>query len=278
MLSLAVAMHAKEYTCRVLELIWLTPTVFRLRFEPLKRFDFEPGQFVSVVVPAMSKTVKPVKRCYSFAGTPEEARQQGFYELCIKHVEGGRGTNYMASLSRGDLFRVYAPYGHFTLRKTTQRKNICFVATGTGLAPFRSMALSQQFKTIATSAMVLFGARTADEVFFKNEFERAGVKFVPTVSRDEKSGLFQGRVTDYLKSLPKGFSFHDTDFYLCGNGEMVAEVNSLLRGALGVPEKHIHKEAFSLTVVKKPLVAAMVTETEEQSPLSLSMPTLEEVG
>lgn len=270
-------MHAKDYTCRVLDLTWLTPTVFRLRFEPLKRFAFEPGQFVSVVVPAMSKTVKSVKRCYSFAGTPEEARNLGYYELCIKHVEGGRGTNYLASLSRGDLFRVFAPYGHFTLGKTKQPKNICFIATGTGLAPFRSMALSEQFKQVAVSATVLFGARTADEVFYQKEFEKAGVKFVATVSRDEKSGLFQGRVTDYLKQLPKSFPFHQTDFYLCGNGEMVAEVNSLLRGAFGVPEKNVHKEAFSLTVVKKPLVV-VPEAAEERGSITLAMPALEEVG
>lgn len=272
-------MHAKEYTCRVLEILWLTPTVFRVRFEPLKRFDFEPGQFVSVVVPPNTRGSKPVKRCYSFAGTPEEASKHGFYELCMKYVEGGRGTGYMASLSKGDLFRVYAPYGHFTLKSQASKRQICFIATGTGLAPFRSMALSEKFKSVAHRSMCLFGARTADEIFYQKDFEKAGVKFVSAVSRDaEASGQFQGRVTDYLKQLPKGFSFHDTDFYLCGNGEMVAEVNGLLRGSFGVPERSIHKEAFSLTVVKKPVASNEAAEKEEKSSLALVMPTLEEVS
>ena len=44
-------MPAKEYLCKVTQVKWLTPTVIDLRFEPAKKFSFEPGQFISVVVP-----------------------------------------------------------------------------------------------------------------------------------------------------------------------------------------------------------------------------------
>ena len=34
-------------------------------------------------------------------------------ELCVKLVEEGPGTNYLAKLREGDVFRVMAPYGDF---------------------------------------------------------------------------------------------------------------------------------------------------------------------
>src|SRR5438477_11165363 len=104
-------MYAKELICQVVDNTWLTPTVFRLRFEPLKRFKFEPGQFVSVLVPPTQESPTTVKRCYSFASSPLEAKNKGYYELCVKYVPGGRGTSYLASLKRGDTFRAFAPYG-----------------------------------------------------------------------------------------------------------------------------------------------------------------------
>jgi hypothetical protein len=42
---------AKQFTCKVISKKWLTPTVVELRFEPSKKFRYEAGQFVSVVVP-----------------------------------------------------------------------------------------------------------------------------------------------------------------------------------------------------------------------------------
>ena len=50
-------------------------------------------------------------------------------------------------------------------------------------------------------------------------------------------------MTDYLRSLPPDWAWDQTDFYLCGNGEMVAEVHKHLRGR-GVPEERIHQEVY----------------------------------
>ena len=72
-------MPAKEYLCKVVQLKWLTPTVVDLRFEPSKKFSFEPGQFISVVVPDPAGGRKPLRRAYSLAVPPEQG-----WGLCVK--------------------------------------------------------------------------------------------------------------------------------------------------------------------------------------------------
>ncbi|HTL12172.1 MAG TPA: FAD-binding oxidoreductase, partial [Bdellovibrionota bacterium] len=103
-------MPAREITCTVTEKTWITNTVVHIRFEPSKAFRFEPGQFLSVVVPSEDK--RPPRRAYSFAFPYDLAKKNG-YELLIKVLEDGTGSRYMARLEKGDTFKAFAPYGDF---------------------------------------------------------------------------------------------------------------------------------------------------------------------
>jgi ferredoxin-NADP reductase len=232
-------MPAREYRCRLIEKTWVTPTVMRIRFEPGKGFSYEPGQFLSLIVPREGQS--PVRRAYSFASP---GREQG-YELCVKHVEGGLGSGYLARLSVGDCFRASAPYGHF-LYETPPTRSACFISTGTGLAPLRSMVTSERFlENRPERAIMLFGARTEDEIIYPGFFESLGIEEIDAISAPGKEfGGFKGRVTDYLRSLPRDWGWHSTDFYICGNGAMVTEVCKILRDGNGVPEANIHKEVY----------------------------------
>lgn len=231
-------MPAKEYACKVIRKTWLTPTVVELRFEPSRRFSFESGQFVSVVVPS-STGARPLRRAYSLALAPGEG-----YALCVKVVQNGPGSNYVASLQEGDAFRVFAPYGEFVFDHQSPR-DAFFISTGTGLAPFLSIFASKAFREnppgLATN---LFGARTEEEIILPGRITAWGVREIAAISQP-KPGYpgFKGRVTDYLRQLPVDWPWQSTDFYVCGNGEMVAEVRAILRGR-GVPDAHVHQEIY----------------------------------
>jgi ferredoxin-NADP reductase len=228
--------------CKVLSKLWLTPTVLQLRFEPSRKFSFEPGQFLSVFVPVMDSRGRPLRRIYSMA-SPND----GVYELCIKQVHGP-GTSYLCGLEVGDEFKASAPYGHFCY-ETEPTRSACFIATGTGVAPFRSMVLSRRFaENRPENALLLFGARSEEEIIYTDDFESRGVQVVNAISRPSyRFEGFQGRVTDYLRSLPVDWAWHSTDFYLCGNGEMVSEAVRLLRFGRGVPLSAIHQEVYFST-------------------------------
>ncbi|MBY0470561.1 hypothetical protein K2X30_05280 [bacterium] len=260
-----MSMNAREYSCKIIEKIWLTPSVMKVRFKPSKPFDFEPGQFLSIYVPVDKPLVVPgspkqaakspkkgkktadkyVRRAYSFACSPETAKKEG-YELCVKYLPDGTGTNYLKSLRVGDSFVATAPYGDFVFHPLSPDRQVLFISTGTGIAPFRSIMTSRMFQeNPPANALSLFGARTARELLYPNLFESAGVQPVFAVSRPDKNWTgFNGRVTDYLKTLPRDWPWHQTDFYICGNGEMITEVHKILTGGHGIAESSIHKEAF----------------------------------
>src|SRR4051794_30277073 len=127
-------MKAVEYTCTVKSFKMLTPTVFETTFEADKALNFTAGQFVSVIIPGAGPRGRDLRRAYSIASPPGSP----LIELCVKLVEGGPGTNYLYKLRPGDHFRVVAPYGDFVYESKPNR-NACFISTGTGIAPFRSI-------------------------------------------------------------------------------------------------------------------------------------------
>ncbi|MBC7692313.1 MAG: FAD-dependent oxidoreductase [Methylotenera sp.] len=240
----------------------LTPTVFEVTFEPTimnpkpgdpGEVTFKAGQFVSVVVPGAGPKGRDLRRAYSIASAPESKP----IELCVKLVEGGPGTNYLYGLRAGDTFKGYAPYGTFIFTHRPQR-HACFISTGTGIAPFRSMIRSesyQQNKPLSTT--LLLGVREENELLYTHEFGNIDwVEFIPAVSRPIDAGAFKGlkgRVTDHFRHSGEHFPWLETDYYLCGSGAMIDEIKMLLT-ARGVVKESIHVEVY-YKPPKDPVVA-----------------------
>jgi ferredoxin-NADP reductase len=239
-------MPAREFQCRVLEVKWLSPTIFSLRFEPSIKISYQPGQFLSIVVPPPAEDLdgRRVRRIYSFA-SPGKGQ---VHELCVQKVPGGLGSCFLAGLKPGDEFRASAPYGDFIF-ETQPHRNACFIATGSGIAPFRSMVLSDRFqKNPPAAALILFGARTEQEILYPGLFEKAGIEVVHALTAPSAAwNGFKGRVTDFLKALPEDWAWKETDFYLCGNGFMVQEVQRHLEMVRHVSTHAIHQEAYFST-------------------------------
>lgn len=236
---------ARKVECKVTEVEWISPTVMKIRFEPNKKFVYEPGQFLSIFVPNPQNSKKQLRRAYSFANPYELAVKDG-YELCVRKVNGGVGTTFLSDLRSGDKFTATAPYGDFLYRVPEEGQSACFIATGTGIAPFRAMILSDKFQeNRPDKTTVLFGLSSEKEIFYQGELEAAGVNVVHAVpNASEGWDGFKGRVTDYLKQLPNTWAWHGTQFYICGNPAMVLDAHKLLTQAHGVSEENIHKELF----------------------------------
>lgn len=220
----------------------LTPTVFELTFDTDQPFEFKAGQFVSVIIPGAGPNGRDLRRAYSIASAPEVRP----VELCVKLVEEGPGTNFLYVLRPGDTFKAFAPYGDFTFESKAER-HACFIATGTGIAPFRSMVFSKEFKANPPrSAVCMMGVHDESELVYMEEFgNETGVKWVPAVSKPKTTTYtgFRGRVTDYLRSLGDDYPWLETDFYLCGNGAMIDETKAILT-ARGVQKDSIHQEVY----------------------------------
>lgn len=196
---------------------------FKLVFEPGTSFEFEAGQFVNTMAPSNEDPQKIIKRPYSIASPPYE---KGYLDLVWKRVEGGFMTNYLWKLKQGDALQIQGPLGRFGLKKPLPAR-IIFVATGTGIAPFRSMIL-QLFKDgTDREVWLIFGNRYETDVLYDEEWKELAQRhphfhYLPTVSRPRH---WKGEREYVQKVLAQHISSpQDAHLYICGLTNMINEV------------------------------------------------------
>lgn len=234
-------MAVQKFSGTVLRHEYITPTVFEIDFKLTIPLSFEAGQFIMVKFKDPENTEKTLSRAYSIASPPES----NVLKLCVKLVEGGKGTNYLNSLKVGQSVDLTGPYGKFVY-KTQKPRFPFFISTGTGIAPYLSMIESKIFQdSMPSKSVCLLGVRTEDEVLYKREFSKIpSLDYVATVSQPTGSWSgFKGRVTDYMKEISQTFDWTLGDYYLCGNGAMIKEVKEFLLQK-GVAKENIHQEIY----------------------------------
>ncbi len=204
----------------------IAPEVRHFLFEAaeVERLDYTPGQFVSFT---SDHHGKPVTRAYSIASAPDRNR----FELCLNKVKEGLLSPWLFEMAPGDTLLMQGPLGYFTPRKPF--RDSVLVATGTGIAPFRSFLLSEDVRRSPAEVTLLFGARHEPGLLYRDLFEelavsRPGFRFLPTVTRPESSWTGRiGRVQAHLEEALRGRT--DLDVYICGMKAMVDEVRNLLK-------------------------------------------------
>ncbi|MCB0406270.1 MAG: hypothetical protein KDD51_15930, partial [Bdellovibrionales bacterium] len=132
--------------------------------------------------------------------------------------------------------------GSFVL-EPKQHRHFVFISMGTGVAPFRSMVLSDLFrKNLPLSTLFLAGFRRSQDILFGEELsDLEYLSWVPALSREDQPGVFAGRVTAYLKAAEIPFEL--SEFYICGSADLVKEVRAILESK-NVAEESIHHEAY----------------------------------
>jgi CDP-4-dehydro-6-deoxyglucose reductase len=216
----------------------LAPEVqhFLFEVEGVDRFDFTPGQFVSLHAPIGGKDIT---RAYSLAAPPNGNR----FELCLNRVTGGHFSPYLFSLSPGDSVEFTGPLGYFVPRPLP-RANV-LVATGTGIAPYRAMLPS--LLEAERPVTLIFGTRHEESILYREEWENwekrhANFRFWPTLSRaDERWAGRRGYVQASLAEALGGSV--DADVFVCGLRAMVDEVRTLAK-SLGLDRKQIVYEKY----------------------------------
>ena len=118
------------------------------------KFSFKAGQFIMLDLPIDSKYTN---RSYSIASPPNS---ENTFELCIVLNEKGLGTPYMwENFQIGTTVKISRVLGKFQLPETIDR-DICFIGTGTGVAPLRSQILDILHKgTPHKNLYLVFGNR-----------------------------------------------------------------------------------------------------------------------
>ncbi len=206
------------------------------------KFDFIPGQFVTLDLPIHEKPNKRL-RSYSIASWPDGSKT---FELLIVLAQGGLGTTYLFNQVKvGSELRFRGAQGVFTLPAKLD-KDLFLVCTGTGIAPFRSMVNHLFLQhTPFKSIHLIFGCRKKEDLLYFNELKELeqklpGFHYHPTLSREhweEHFGYVHPVYEELCRDRPAA------DFYLCGWRHMIDEAKKRI-AAMGYAEKAIHEELY----------------------------------
>ncbi|RYZ90864.1 MAG: FAD-dependent oxidoreductase [Proteobacteria bacterium] len=222
---------------------------FYIQIPELDSFDFTPGQFVTLDLPIHEKTNKRW-RSYSIASWPDGSN---VFELLIVLLDGGVGTTYLFNeIQEGSELVVRGPQGVFTLPENLD-KDFYLICTGTGIAPFRSMAHYIQLHNIPHQNInLIFGTRTKQDLLYVDELKRLEMEmenfhFFPTLSREQWDGccgyvhaVYENMVREKMNGSPEP---PPANFYLCGWKAMIDEAKQRIQG-LGYDRKAIHQELY----------------------------------
>lgn len=222
----------------------LSPSVRELTFEAGADHVFVPGHWVTLFVDRAPGT-EPLKRQYSIASPP---RTDGTFDLAVTLVENGPMSTHLHAMPIGGKIRMLEAQGMFVLAPPT--RPILMVATGTGVAPFRSMLLDVHARAPEGPPItLLFGNRTEADLLYRDELEQLAREwprftFEPTLSRAHEGwsgrrGWVQTHLDEQIARIGT-----DVDVYVCGLTKMVKDVRSLCREKLGIDRKRVHIERY----------------------------------
>ena len=145
----------KQY--KVQQIRDLTESTYVIRFDRCD-MEFIAGQHITLGIPGDNQV-----REYSIYSTIHDP----YLEVLIKEVEDGLVSRSIRKLTGGDLLNVEGPFGFFTVdkEKLTSGKFL-FIATGTGIAPFHSLAGSYP----EMDYTIIHGVRFASEAYESSAF------------------------------------------------------------------------------------------------------------
>ncbi len=238
-----------ESTCIKIEAVNDTVRRFWLRL-PVEAVAFKAGQFVTLDLPISQRRTQRW-RSYSIASAVADvAIAPNVIELVIVRLENGAGTTYLFDqFKEGDVVKVREPQGQFVLNEAHLQEELCFVCTGTGVAPFRSMLREISAKKLVDAPMhLIFGTRYEEGLLYRAEFEALAAAnenfhYYPVLSRASAADWTGHR--GYVHAVYEEL-FRDkrpANFYLCGWNIMLDEAKERLKN-MGYTPQQIIMESY----------------------------------
>lgn len=220
-------LHTEFYNVEICEIIELTPKMKRFFLRYPHDVHFQSGQFVIIDFGDLQHQFST--RSYSIA----DISNGPILELCVVLKEDGAATPLLFNCKVGDILKASSPQGRFVLPDDLYpNKDLCFICTGTGVAPFRAMIKDLLlFRKFTGNIYLYFGCRTQEDILYRADFEDlqnrfSNFKYYPVLSREKWQGLM-GYVHPYYEKV---FSTKpEAIFYLCGWTEMLKETRDKLK-------------------------------------------------
>ena len=218
----------------------LTPTTTEFSFQPERPLRFTPGQYIELNLPHGKSDHKGRRRVFSLTSPPGSA------ELTIGVGTAGplsTAKQALLDLEAGDELTATTVGGDFVLPRNPGAP-VLLIAAGIGITPY--LAQLSGGSAGDRDVVLLYLARTAGELAYAEELERAGVRIIarlsdgsspPAFMQDAGAARIDGAA---LKELVPDIAGRDV--YVSGSP---ASVRSLRTAARRAGARRIHVDSFS---------------------------------
>ena len=214
----------------------LSKDVIGFWFEPFKKFDFKPGQFLEWTLSHSRPDSRGVRRFFSIASSPTE----NLVLLASKFYEKpSTFKQFLQKLEPRDEIIVSDLAGEFTLPEKLDTK-LVLIAGGIGITPFRAQIKYMIDNKENRDIVLLHSNKIKEDIVFEDVFKKAGQFGVKTVyiNTDEDGYI------DERKIKEKVSDWKDRMFYISGPEPMVEAFEKML-SKMGVSRNQIKRDYFS---------------------------------
>jgi len=225
--------EVKTSPVRINKLEQKTGTIIEveLRLPPAMNIRFLEGQYIDIIGP------DSLRRSYSIANSTRDKT----ITLWIKKVENGKFSHYWFNEAKqNDLLRIEGPKGTFFFRKG--QKKVILLATGTGIAPIKSMLDKLDESTTDVGFHLYWGNRKPEDFFWEPDYKNLNLQYTPVLS--QKNGGNMGTI-GYVQDIAIKQHLHleNTEVYACGSLDMIESARALfIKNSL--EEKNFYSDAF----------------------------------
>ena len=229
---------------------------------------FLPGQFLTFRLDVSSAQggAEAVIRCYSLSDAP----QHGHYRVSIKRAPAPVGSAVLPGIASnyfhdhvevGSQLQVRAPSGHFYIDRGDAP--VVLIGGGIGITPMLSMLSWSLAEQTGREVWLFYGVRNRTELVMLTQLQALATQHanfhLHLCLSDPQPADLDGHRTGpvhhhhsrvdvaLLRRLLPLKPYH---FYICGPTPMLASLVPALED-WGVPDAHIHFEAFGPASVKR---------------------------
>ena len=221
--------------------------------EPPVKFDYQPGQFLTLNLDIDGKSVK---RSYSISSTPSRPHT---IDITVKRVPAPRDepnappglvSNWLHdNMTVGQQIEVNAPVGKFTNFANPSAK-LFLISAGSGITPMMSMSRWICDTVSNVDIIFLHSARSPEDIIFRQELEMMtsrypNFKLAITVTRPVPGQPwygYTGRINETI--LPAiAPDYQERTVYVCGPNPFMESTKELLQ-KISFPMENYYEESF----------------------------------
>ncbi len=212
-----------------------TQNLFSLQIDaPLQ--TFVAGQYTNLALDIEGvRSAQP----YSILSCPGQHPLEFFFYTNLD----GQLSAELAKLQSGDSIWIHdTPEGLFTLEQVAPAQDLWLLSTGTGVAPFLCMLLTDSIWEQFDHVVLVYAARTQKDLCYQELIAKVKAakpqqfSFVPFISRESCEGSINGHIPTSIANgeleifSQRKMQIENSQFMLCGNPGMVRDAAEVLRG------------------------------------------------